>query len=279
MSEGSGQLPEPVARVKRLAVRDHVFASGERTVPEETAIALTYNRMTHAVMMAMPADLEDFAVGFSLAEGIVRSPGEIRALDIVAAELGIELRMDLAESSNRVFLERRRHMAGPSGCGLCGLESLEETMRQLPRIGDGLRLSADQVFAALDALASGQKLNREARAIHAAGFWEPRRGLVALREDVGRHNAVDKVAGALARQGVAASGGVALMTSRVSIEMVQKVAIMGAPVIVAVSAPTALAIRVADAAGITLIGVARADGFEIFTRAERVLQPVAAHVG
>jgi len=279
MSVGPGHIPEPIARVRRLAVRDHVFASGDRLVPEETAIAFTYNRMTHAVMMATPADLEDFAVGFSLAEGIIAAPSDIRDLEIVAADLGVELRMDLAAERNSVFIERRRHMAGPSGCGLCGLESLGEAMRQLPKVGGMLRLSSDQIFDALDALAVGQKFNREARAIHAAGFWEPRRGLVAVREDVGRHNAVDKVAGAVARQGVVASDGIVLMTSRVSIEMVQKVAIMGASVIVAVSAPTALAIRTADAAGITLIGVARADGFEIFTRAERILRPVAAHVG
>lgn len=277
MSEGV-PLPQPVARVKRLAMRDGAFAAGERVVPEETAIALTYNRMTHAVMMATPSDLEDFAVGFSLAEGIIAAPGDISALEIVPGELGIELRMDLARERRDVFIGRRRYLTGASGCGLCGMESLTEAMRHLPQVASELRLTSEQVFAALEALSAGQKLNREARAIHAAGFWAPRHGIVAVREDVGRHNALDKVAGAVARAGSAASTGIALMTSRVSIEMVQKVAIMGASVIVAVSAPTALAIRMAEEAGITLIGIARPDGFEIFTRPERILHNVTDHV-
>jgi FdhD protein len=201
-------------------------------------------------MMATPADLEDFAIGFSLAEGIIRAPGDIGGIETVTTDLGIELRMDLNDTSRDVFAERRRHMAGPSGCGLCGIESLEEAMRDLPRVADGLT----------------------------AAFWQPAAGLIALREDVGRHNALDKLAGAVARAGVAPSGGVVLLTSRVSIELVQKVAIMGAPIMVAVSAPTALAIRLAEQSGITLIGVARDDGFEIFTRPDRILPTVADHV-
>jgi FdhD protein len=271
-------IPPPTVRVERLAYRDGAFARGERVVPAETAVAFTFDRMTHAVMMATPADLEDFAVGFSLAEGIIRAPGDIGAMEIVSTELGIELRMDLAGANRDIFTERRRYMAGPSGCGLCGIDSLAEAMRALPRVAEGLTLYPAQIAAAMQALGGAQQLNKAARAIHAAAFWEPRFGLVALREDVGRHNALDKLAGALARQGVAPSSGVVLLTSRVSIELVQKVAIMGAPIMVAVSAPTALAIRLADEAGITLIGVAREDGFEIFTRPERILQRVADHV-
>jgi FdhD protein len=271
-------IPAPTVGVGRLAWRDGAFAPGERVVPEETAVAFTYDRMTHAVMMATPADLEDFAIGFSLAEGIIESPGEIRAIDIVATDLGIEVRMDLASARRAAFAERRRHMAGPSGCGLCGIESLEGAMRALPKVPDGLRLDPRRIAEAMAALGDAQKLNRAVHAIHAAAFWEPRQGLVALREDVGRHNALDKLAGAVARSGVAPSGGIVVLTSRVSIELVQKVAILGAPIMVAVSAPTALAIRVAEEAGITLIGVARADGFEIFTRPDRVLAHVADHV-
>lgn len=277
MAERSS-IPPAVMSVKRLAYRDGVFAAGERVVPAETAVAFTYDRMTHAVMMATPADLEDFAVGFSLAEGIIRAPDDIRAIETVTTDLGIELRMDLTERRRDVFSERRRHLAGPSGCGLCGIESLEEAMRDLPTVADGLTLYPAQIATAMLALGEAQQLNKAARAIHAAAFWEPRRGLVALREDVGRHNALDKLAGALARTGVAPSSGVVLLTSRVSIELVQKVAIMGAAVVVAVSAPTALAIRMAERAGVTLVGVARQDGFEIFTRPDRILQPVADHV-
>ncbi len=271
-------VPPPTKAVKRLAFRDGAFVAGERVVPAETAIAFTYDRMTHAVMMATPADLEDFAVGFSLAEGIIRAPGDIGAIETVTTDLGIELRMDLNAASREVVTERRRHMAGPSGCGLCGIESLEEAIRALPTVADGLTLYPTQIATAMRALSEAQQLNKAARAIHAAAFWEPRGGLVALREDVGRHNALDKLAGALARQGIVPSSGMVLLTSRVSIELVQKVAIMGAAIMVAVSAPTALAIQMAERAGITLAGVARDDGFEIFTRPDRILQPVADHV-
>jgi FdhD protein len=271
-------MPSPTTVLRRIAYRDGGFTEGERVVPAETAVAFTYDRMTHGVMMATPADLEDFAVGFSLAEGIIAEPEGIRALDIVNTDLGIELRMDLAAPSRAVFFERRRHLAGPSGCGLCGIESLEEAMRALPKVADGLTLYPAQITAAMTALGDAQQLNRRARAIHASAFWQPRDGLIAVREDVGRHNALDKLAGALARRAVAPSGGVVLLTSRVSIELVQKVAIMGATIMVAVSAPTALAIRVAQQAGITLVGVARADGFEIFTRPDRILHEAAHNV-
>ena len=271
-------LPPPVTPVKRFAYRDGAFVAGERVVPSEIAVAFTYDRMTHAVMMATPADLEDFAVGFSLAEGIIRAPGDIGTIETVTTDLGIELRMDLNAGSRGVFAERRRHMAGPSGCGLCGIESLEEAMRALPRVADGLTLHPAQIAAAMKSLGDAQQLNKAARAIHAAAFWQPGVGLVALREDVGRHNALDKLAGAVARAGIAPSGGIVLLTSRVSIELVQKVAIMGAPIMVAVSAPTALAIRMAEQSGITLVGIARDDEFEIFTRPDRILQTVADHV-
>ncbi|MGH6981515.1 MAG: formate dehydrogenase accessory sulfurtransferase FdhD, partial [Stellaceae bacterium] len=262
----------------RLAVSKHAATSGNRTVAEEMPVAFTYGRTTYAVMMATPADLEDFAVGFSLAEGIIRAPGEIGGIETVTTDLGIELRMDLNDTSRDVFAERRRHMAGPSGCGLCGIESLEEAMRDLPRVADGLTLRPAQVASAMTALGDAQQLNKAARAINAAAFWQPGAGIVALREDVGRHNALDKLAGAVARAGVVPSSGIVLLTSRVSIELVQKVAIMGAAVMVAVSAPTALAIRLAEQSGITLIGVARDDGFEIFTRPDRILPTVADHV-
>ena len=256
--------------VGRTQYRHGAASQGERVIAEETAIAFTYNRGAHAVMMATPADLEDFAVGFGLAEGIIHTPGDIAHLAIVTVERGVELRMDISAALAEQLGARRRHVAGFSGCGLCGLESLEQAMRTPPGVTAALSVTPAMIAAAIASLPALQQINQLTRAVHAAAFWQPTAGLVALREDVGRHNALDKLAGALARAGIAAAQGLVLLTSRVSIELVQKVARMGSPIIVAVSAPTALAVRVADAAGITLIGVAREDGFEIFTHAERI---------
>ena len=251
---------------------------GKRLVPEETAVAFSYDGGTYAVMMATPQNLDDFALGFSLTEGITASPADIRQLDIVEHEAGVELRMWLAEPRATALVERRRHLAGPTGCGLCGIESLEEAVRTLPRIADQTTFAPAEIMQALDALAPRQELNRQTRAVHAAAFWRPGAGLLALREDVGRHNALDKLAGALMTGGVPAAGGVVLLTSRVSVEMVQKTAMIGAPVIVAVSAPTALAIRTAEAAGITLAAIARSDGFELFSHPQRIKESNAETV-
>lgn len=271
-------LPEPAFSAMRTAWRGGVATRGTRTVPEETPVALTYNRSAYAVMLATPADLEDFAVGFSMTEGIVRGVAEVEELDIVPAEQGIELRMWLAPEVADAMTQRQRRLAGPSGCGLCGLESLADAVRTPPRVVSTASFDAGAVHTAMAALPAAQKLNQQTHAVHAAAFWHPQRGLVALREDVGRHNALDKLVGALARDGVAAAEGLVLLSSRISVEMVQKAAMLGAPIVVAVSAPTALAVRIAEAAGITLVGVARADGFEVFTHPQRIVSQQVQHV-
>jgi FdhD protein len=264
-------MHDPVRTVDRQVWRDGGGVSdGARTIPDETALALTYNGGTYAVMMGTPQDLPDFAVGFSLSEGIIHSPADIDSIDIVHLDDGIELRMWLAQSRADRLNERRRHIAGPTGCGLCGIDSIAEAVRPAGIVGQGRSFSPREIMAAMQAVPSLQKLNMETRAVHAAAFWTQARGIVALREDVGRHNALDKLAGALAQGGITAREGIVLLTSRVSVEMVQKAAAMGAPLMVAVSAPTALAVRMADAAGITLAAIARADGFEVFTHPDRV---------
>jgi FdhD protein len=274
---------DPVRTVQRKVWRDGSASESARAIPEETALALTYNGGTYAVMMGTPQDLEDFAVGFSLNEGIIQSLDDIDSLDVVSLDDGIELRMWLAQSRADRLGERRRHIAGPTGCGICGIDSIAEAVRPAAIVAPGGLFSPQQITAAIQSIPPLQAINVATRAVHAAAFWTRAAGMVALREDVGRHNALDKLAGALAQQKVAAGDGMVLLTSRVSVEMVQKTAAMGAPLMVAVSAPTALAVRMADAAGITLAAIARADGFEVFTHpgritAEIAVQGAAAHV-
>jgi len=250
--------------------RNGRMQDGARTIPEETPVAISYNGSTQAVMMATPADLEDFAIGFSLGEGVVETRAQIESLEIMPHDDGVELRMWLGGAIADKLQQRRRHIAGPTGCGLCGVDSIAEAVRPVAIVGDGRRFSPQQIIAAIDAMPPLQTLNVETRAVHAAAYFTPKRGVVALREDVGRHNALDKLAGAIARQSIDATGGIVLLTSRVSVEMVQKTAALGATVLVAVSAPTALAVKMAEAAGITLAAIARSDGFEIFTHPHRI---------
>jgi FdhD protein len=260
----------PSRNVHREIWRDGLHGSGERPVPEETPVAVVYDGSTYAVMMSTPEDLEDFALGFSLTEGVVRGATDIKSIDIVRSRDGVELRMWLAGSNSRRLSERQRRIAGPTGCGLCGIESLAEAIRPAATVGDGRKFTPGQIMAAMQSILPLQKLNIETRAVHAAAFWQASRGVVAVREDVGRHNALDKLAGTLSRNAVPGNDGIVVLTSRVSVEMVQKTSMIGASVIVSVSAPTALAIRMANEAGITLAAIARADGFEVFTRADRI---------
>lgn len=269
---------DPTRKVERHSWRGARLAPGERTIAEEAAVAFTFNGSSYAVMMATPQDLEDFALGFSLTEGIVTSASEIESLEILVQDDGIELRMWLAEPHASAFRERRRYLAGPTGCGLCGIESLGEAMRAPAKVAGEASFSPQDVMQALQALEALQTINLQTRAVHGAAFYRPSHGVVALREDVGRHNALDKLAGALAMAGETTAGGLGIVTSRVSIEMVQKAAAIGLSVLVAVSAPTALAVRTAQAAGMTLIAVARSDGFEIFTHAQRIKEERSLHV-
>jgi len=264
----------PVRTVSRQVWRESGASEGLRTIPEETALALTYNGGTYAVMMGTPQNLRDFAIGFSLSEGIVQSPDDIESLDIAPLDNGIELRMWLEPSLANRLNERRRHIAGPTGCGICGIDSIAEAVRPAAVVPRGRSFAPAEIMMAMASIAPLQAINIETRAVHAAAFWTPGRGIVALREDVGRHNALDKLAGALAQSNVSANEGMVLLTSRVSVEMVQKAAAMGAPLISAVSAPTALAVRMAERSGITLVAIARADGFEVFTHPERIAASV-----
>lgn len=256
---------------ERLAVGRSGSADGTRIVAEEAPVAFTYGRDTYAVMMATPADLEDFAVGFSLTEGVIARTDEITELEIVEHPKGVELRMTLIDDRDVALLNRRRKLAGPVGCGLCGVESLEAASTPVRHVESAVKVDSATIFNALGRLGAHQKLNLETHAVHGAGFWPfGANDFHAVREDVGRHNALDKLCGALAREGDDARGGIVFLTSRVSIEMIQKSAAMNAPIVVAMSAPTALAIGTAEDAGITLAAVARDDGFEVFTHKYRI---------
>ncbi len=254
-----------------LAWRNGAVLQKPRRLPEETAIALTYNLATFAVMMASPGDLQDFAIGFSKSEGIIEDISEIEDLEILSISTGIECRITLNTERRAVLDARRRRIAGPVGCGLCGMDSLEQATLQARRVNSPLRIPASLIGEALAAVEAQQTLNQETHAVHAAAFINAATGALLLREDIGRHNALDKLIGAAMSKGESANEGALLLTSRVSIELIQKAAMFGAPVLAAISVPTARAVREAQAACITLIGVARRDGFEIFSHPERIL--------
>ncbi len=268
----------PTFSAKGVSVHPDGARTVMRTLPEEVPVAFVFDGTTQAVMMATPADIEDFALGFALSEGIVERAEEIREIEVVEHGPGIEARMWLAPGRGEALAARRRAMAGPVGCGLCGIDSLDQALRPLPRVKAGpSALTAAEIAGAGEALRANQPLHDQTRAVHAAGFLLPGAGLVVVREDVGRHNALDKLIGAMARAGAAMDGGAVAMTSRLSVELVQKCAIARCPVIVAVSAPTALALRQAEAAGITLAAFARAGGVDIYSHAHRI-RTGASHV-
>ncbi|HEY6918595.1 MAG TPA: formate dehydrogenase accessory sulfurtransferase FdhD [Tabrizicola sp.] len=240
---------------------------GERVLPEEVAVALSFNGTTQAVMMATPADLEDFGVGFALTEGIA-TPQDILSVEVETVPRGRDVQVWLRPEAEARLAARRRTMSGPVGCGLCGIDSIDQALREVPVVPPSrFGLTPTQVREAVASLPGEQRLHDATRAVHGAAFWNGR--VLLAREDVGRHNALDKLVGGMLRQGIAPQGAVVL-TSRVSTDMVQKVAMLGAPMIIAVSAPTAEAVELAEASGITLIALARGDRFEVFSHTDRL---------
>nr|WP_246082430.1 formate dehydrogenase accessory sulfurtransferase FdhD [Rubellimicrobium rubrum] len=269
----SGMIPAsaPTARV-RAVTPDGLQAS--RTLPEETPIALVYNGGTQAVMMATPADIVDFALGFTLSEGIAPHYDlpdvEVMAHDTPSGP-GIEARMWLPPEAERALRSRRRASVGPVGCGLCGIDSLAQALRPLPVLPEAYAgLTTADVKFALGELRDWQPLHDETRAVHAAGFWQPGNGILIAREDVGRHNALDKLIGALARARIDPAMGAIALTSRLSVEMIQKTVMAGCPTLIAVSAPTARAVRIADEANLTIASTSRGE-VQVFTHPRRIV--------
>jgi len=250
-----------------VAARRYRAADGVpvvEAVAVEVPVALVYNGVSHAVMMATPQDLEDFALGFSLSEGILRRPGELAETEVVEERQGIEVRMIVDQRRFDLLASRRRNLAGRTGCGICGVDSLAAVLRPLTPLPSGSAPSLDAVRLALAALPTGQAINSQTRSIHAAAWADLEGRVQLLREDVGRHNALDKLIGAMFRAGIDTVGGFALITSRCSVEMVQKAATVGIPSLVAISAPTTLALELAEECGLRLIAQARPDSLTIY---------------
>lgn len=239
-------------------------------VAEEVPIALIYNGVSHAVMLASPQDLEDFALGFSLAEGILNHAKELYGLEINIQENGIELHLEIASEQFSMLKERRRSMAGRTGCGLCGAESLGQALR-LPKhqvAPENFEMSKIQL--GLAQIGQFQHIQQLTGATHACALVSHTGEVLLVREDVGRHNALDKLLGAKAKLADCVNAFV-MTTSRASYEMVQKVAVANIPLLVAISAPTGLAIRLAEQCNIALVGFARNNDCVVYTHAERIL--------
>jgi FdhD protein len=242
----------------------------EDSVAEEVPVVLVYNSMPHVVMLTTPLNLEDFALGFSLTEGIIQHPSEMQSVRVVQRSKGIEVRITIPEPRCDNMHDKGRNMTGRTGCGLCGATSLEQAIRHPKSVGKGLSLEAETLAAALRDMPSKQTLNLKTGAVHAAAWLDPVSGITVVREDVGRHNALDKLIGALAKAGCNFNEGWLLVTSRASFEMVQKAASVGITLLAAISAPTGLAIQLADECGLTLVGFARNENHVIYTHPHRL---------
>lgn len=261
----------PSARHVVVALSGDTALPDEAEVAEEVPVALAYNRRPHVVMMCSPIDLEDFAVGFTISEGIARAE-EISHLEVVRHRRGVEVVLDVPGSVAERLAARARAISGRTGCGLCGVEAIEDAVRPAVAVTSSLVVSQRALWRAAAALEALQPLNRTTRAVHAAAWASADGTLEVVREDVGRHNALDKVLGALARAGTDASTGFALVTSRASFELVQKGAACGVPLLAAVSRPTGLAIRMAEATGVTLVALLRGESATVYAGAGRILQ-------
>jgi FdhD protein len=273
----------PLSEVNVTRWRAGVSSEATDKVAEEVPIALIYNGVSHAVMLATPQDLEDFALGFSLSEGILQSKSELYDVEVVTQAQGIELRLEVASDAFAMLKERRRNLTGRTGCGLCGAEGLEQALRLPVREkNDALqpnihkasgaslgKVPATSILKAFKALQTQQVLQQATGATHACAWVNMQGEVVMLREDVGRHNAMDKLIGALAKSAKQENGFV-LTSSRASVEMVQKVALAGYDMLAAISAPTGLAIRIAQAYGVTLVGFLRDEQFVIYAHPQRI---------
>jgi FdhD protein len=262
--EGARELPvRGVRGGKAFAVQDWVA--------EEVPVALEFNGISHAVMLATPLDLEDFALGFSLSEGILESADELYGVEEEASALGITLHLQVASAAFARLKDRRRSMTGRTGCGLCGTESLNHVARELPALRKTVPPSRQAIARAMSQFVSLQTLQQATGAVHAAAWVSAQGEVQWLREDVGRHNALDKLIGALATHGIDAATGFIAVTSRASFEMVQKTAMAGVSLLAAVSAPTSFAVTTAQRAGMTLVGFARQQDLVVYCHPDRLV--------
>ncbi|NNM74013.1 formate dehydrogenase accessory sulfurtransferase FdhD [Enterovirga aerilata] len=265
------------ARTVTIPLSGAPAETGEREIAVETGVEVSFGGVPFAVMMLTPADLEDFGVGFSLTEGIVERAEEVRRVAVTEEERGIGISIEVAPDRMHNLLARRRSMSGRTGCGVCGIEDLEalERARPVERGGAFAPVPIAAVARALAELPERQRLGRATGATHAAGFADRNGAILLVREDVGRHNALDKLVGAVLRNGLDPAGGFVVVTSRCSFEMVEKAASLGARLIVAISAPTSLAIERAGALGVALVAIARRDTVTVFHGAEALSYPEA----
>jgi FdhD protein len=240
-------------------------------IAAEVPVALTYNRSSHVVMMATPSDLEDLGLGFSLTEGLIGSPSDLLGVSVVPRPGGLELAMNITADWYDRLATRRRNMAGRTGCGLCGAENIEQALRFPPAVRHTLEVGHAALQRAVGALHRHQPLQAGTGATHGAAWCGLHGDVLESREDVGRHNALDKLIGALLRSGFDPAAGFALVSSRASYEMVYKAAAAGIELLVAVSAPTTLAVEFAEQSGVTLVGFARPGRHNVYTFADRIV--------